>query len=132
MSPDRRPRDEREDSSGDATMLSAKEELHPDARPALGGSETPVQKEARALFRLAWPIILGFVGSQLLGIVDTAMVGRLGKVELAGTAVGTGVFFAISCLGMGAILGTDPLLSQAIGAGEGARVEAVRRSGIRL
>jgi MATE family multidrug resistance protein len=115
-------------------MSTAKPHLGTEA-PADAGLapwQSPFGRETKALLTLAWPLILGFLGNQLLGIVDTAMVGRLGEVELAGTAVGTGVFFAISCLGLGAILGTDPLLAQAIGAGEGARVEAVRKSGLRV
>ena len=100
----------------------------PKALPALAGYRT----EIRALMVLAGPLILGFLGNNILGLVDTAMVGRLGENELAATAVGGGVFFAISCLGMGAVLGADPLLSQAIGAGEGARAEATRSASLRL
>jgi len=93
---------------------------------------TRVRTETRALLTLAGPLILGFVGNQLLGLVDTAMVGRLGSAELAGTAVGNGLYFAISCVGLGTVLGADPLLSQALGAGEGARFHAVQRASFRL
>ncbi len=91
-----------------------------------------VKTELGELGRLAGPIILGFAGNQLLGIVDTAMVGRLRAADLAGTAVGAGIFFAITCFGLGAVLGIDPLLTQAVGAEEGARVEAIRRRAVSL
>ena len=93
---------------------------------------TRVRTEARALLTLAAPLILGFVGNQMLGLVDTAMVGRLGEVDLAGVAVGNGLYFAIGCVGLGTVLGADPLLSQAVGAGEGARFHAVQRASLRL
>lgn len=89
-------------------------------------------QEGRELVRLAGPLIAGFAGGQLLGIVDTIMVGRLGAVELAGVSMGTGIFFAISTFGVGTVLGLDPLLSQAVGAKEGARVEALYARGKRL
>src|SRR5258708_5741956 len=110
-------------------MVSLQEEL-----PSVARLDSPPPRvlarhkaEAHALVVLAGPLILGFLGNNVLGLVDTAMVGHLGQVDLAAVAVGTGVFFAITCLGIGTILGADPLLAQAIGAGEGARTEATRR-----
>jgi MATE family multidrug resistance protein len=102
------------------------------ARAEGASAMSRVRGELTELGRLAGPIILGFAGNQLLGIVDTAMVGRLGAADLAGTAVGAGIFFAITCFGLGACLGIDPLLAQAVGAEEGARVEAIRRRAITL
>lgn len=90
------------------------------------------RSELGELLRLAAPLALAFGGNQLLSFVDTAMVGRLGATELAGVALGSGLFFAVSVLGVGAVLGMDPLVSQAIGAGEGARARAVVRAGLRL
>lgn len=89
------------------------------------------RRELKALLGLSGPLILGFLGNQLLGVVDTAMVGRLGDVSLSAVAAGNGLFFAITCFGLGVLLGSDPMLAQAIGAGEGKRVEAVRRATIR-
>lgn len=96
----------------------------PPLRPA---SES--RREMRDLLQLSAPLIAGFTGSQLMGIVDTAMVGRLGSLELAAVSIGTGLYFACSVFGMGCVLGMDPLVSQAIGAREGARARAVLRAG---
>lgn len=89
------------------------------------------RRELKALLSLSGPLILGFLGNQILGVVDTAMVGRLGDIPLSAVAAGNGLFFAITCFGLGVLLGADPMLAQAIGAGEGKRVEAVRRASIR-
>lgn len=96
------------------------------------GAANHERGELGELLRLAAPLALAFGGNQLLSFVDTAMVGRLGATELAGVALGSGLFFAVSVLGVGAVLGMDPLVSQAIGAGEGARARAVVRAGMRL
>jgi MATE family multidrug resistance protein len=106
------------------------------ARSAALESTPPVAvaptREARELLKLAGPLALAFAGNQLLGVVDTAMVGRLGATQLAGVALGNGLFFAVTVMGIGAVQGMDPLVSQAIGAGEGARARAVLTAGLRL
>jgi MATE family multidrug resistance protein len=56
-----------------------------------------------------------------MGLVDTAVVGRAGPVPLAGTGLGNILFFAVSVLGMGLMMGLDPLVSQAFGAGNAPR-----------
>jgi MATE family multidrug resistance protein len=91
-----------------------------------------LRTEIRDTAQLAWPLVVGFAGNQLLGLVDTAMLGRLGAVELAGSAVGNALFFTVSVVAMGCIQGMDPLASQAVGAGEGARAQAAFHAARRL
>src|SRR5512143_4103353 len=74
--------------------------------------------EARALLTLAAPLIAGQVGNQLMGFVDTAMVGRVGAAAMGGVGIGGGIFFTLSLVAMGCALGMDPLVTQAMGAGE--------------
>lgn len=56
------------------------------------------------IFWLALPIIAGMISQNLLGLVDTAMVGKLGNSALA--AVGLGGFYAILCHSL--VLGISP------------------------
>jgi multidrug resistance protein, MATE family len=81
--------------------------------------------ELRQLIRVAAPLALVQLGSQLMGVVDTAFAGRLGKVSLAATGVGSSVFFGVSVVGMGVALALDPLTAQAFGAGESARARRI-------
>lgn len=67
-----------------------------------------------------------------MGLVDVAVVGRLGARELAATGVGNAVFFAISVFGMGIVLGIDPLVSQAVGAADRLRARRVLWQGVWL
>ncbi len=98
---------------------------------AEGTTSTDVQEtatfggELRALVRLGLPIVASMAGSQVLGFVDTAMVGRLDAVSLAAVGLGNGIFFTISLVAMGLVLGMDPLVSQAIGAKERSRARRV-------
>lgn len=74
--------------------------------------------ELRELFRLAVPLAAAQAGNQLMGITDIAVLGRYGATELAACGLGNALFFAISVVGMGIVLGVDPLVSQALGAGD--------------
>jgi Na+-driven multidrug efflux pump len=52
-----------------------------------------------------------------MSFVDTAMVGRLGPASLGGVGIGNGILFAFMVFGLGCVLGIEPLVSQALGAG---------------
>ncbi|HFE45535.1 MAG TPA: MATE family efflux transporter, partial [Nannocystis exedens] len=77
--------------------------------------------ELRRLFQLALPIVITQVGTMALGVVDTLMVGRLGVTALAATALGNVWVMGTLVLGMGVMLGLDPIVTQAHGAGDGPR-----------
>ncbi len=91
-----------------------------------------LRTELRALFHLALPLAASQAGSQLMGLVDVAVLGRLGARELAATGVGNAIFFAISVFGMGIVLGVDPLVSQAVGAGDRLRARRALWQGVWL
>lgn len=88
----------------------------PVAAPAL-----PLRAELSALVRLALPLAIAQGGQALMGVVDTAVVGRAGALPLAGVGLGNALFMALAVFGMGVMHGLDPLISQALGAGDGLR-----------
>ena len=88
------------------------------ADDAPAGSSGSMKGEVRAVTRLAVPLALVHLGQVALGAVDTAVVGRLGEIELGATGLGNSVYFVILVSGIGIMLGLDPLISQALGAGE--------------
>jgi MATE family multidrug resistance protein len=78
-----------------------------------------VRSEIRTLGRLALPVVLAQMGMMLLGLVDVRMVGHLGSVELSAVALADTVLFGSLILGIGIVMGIDPIVSQSHGAGEG-------------
>jgi multidrug resistance protein, MATE family len=88
------------------------------------------QSEFRQLLRLALPLALMQAGHSAMGAVDTAVVGRTGAVQLAGVGLGNGLFFAIAFFGIGLLMGADPLISQAVGAGDWARARRLYWQGV--
>jgi MATE family multidrug resistance protein len=93
---------------------------------------TPVRLELRALGRLAAPLAVAQAGQALMGVVDTAVVGRAGAVPLAGVGLGNGLFFTIAVVGIGLMMGLDPLMAQAFGAGHPARARGLLWQGVSL
>ncbi len=64
------------------------------------------------------PLALTQLGNMLLGIVDMLMLGRVGRDALDAAALGNLWGFAIMTVGMGVVLGFDPFIAQAHGAGD--------------
>lgn len=88
-----------------------------------------IQNELRALARLAFPITIAQLGLVSMGLVDTAILGRVSVDHLAGASMGRAIVFALNALGIGIAAAVEPLASQAIGAGErGAAWGALRTS----
>lgn len=75
--------------------------------------------EVLAVLRLALPLVAAELGWMLQGIVDTIMVGRMPEAASAigGSAVGASVFYTTGIFFGSLLLGMDPLVSQAFGAG---------------
>ena len=86
--------------------------------------------ELRLLLRLAAPIAFTQAGYALMGLVDTAVVGRLGAGPLGATGLANGLFFAVAVVGLGAMLGLDPLFAQALGARDEARARELIWQGL--
>jgi multidrug resistance protein, MATE family len=82
-------------------------------------------EEFRELMKLAIPIAIAQGGQALMGLVDTLVVGRAGTSALAAVGLANSLFFAVAGMGMGLMMGFDPLLSQAFGAKNGARARAL-------
>ena len=88
----------------------------------------PTAAELRATVRLAVPVVVVQVGLMLMGVVDTIMVGRVSAAALASVAIGNLYFFVLTIFGIGVLLALDPIVSQAVGAGDRAAVgRAVQR-----
>jgi MATE family multidrug resistance protein len=74
--------------------------------------------ELSELYRLALPVVIVQVGMMLMGVVDSIMVGRISPTHLAAVALGHLYFFGAAVFGMGVLLALDPVISQAVGAGD--------------
>jgi MATE family multidrug resistance protein len=78
----------------------------------------PTRSELGALLALAAPIVVIQVGLMFMGVVDTLMVGHLSARALAAVAIGNLYFFGFAILAQGILHVLDPLIAQAVGAGD--------------
>jgi MATE family multidrug resistance protein len=76
----------------------------------------PTRGELREMVRLAWPIVLAQVGLMMMGVVDTAMVGRVSPTTLAAVALGHIYWVNLTTPAIGILMVLDPVVAQAVGA----------------
>lgn len=81
---------------------------------------------------LAYPVMLSQMGHVLVGIVDSIMVGQIGKEPLAASAFANNVLGIFLMFGIGLSYGITPLVAQADGQGEDKMIVRVLRHGILL
>jgi putative MATE family efflux protein len=83
----------------------------------------------RALVGLAVPIAASLVGDQLLGVVDTIVIGTLGAAALAAVTGATTVLIVLALTLSGITHGAGILGAQAIGGGDAPRFGRIVRAG---
>jgi len=88
--------------------------------------------ELRTVARLSAPVVLTQVGLMTTNLVDTAMVGRLGVIELAASALANMWQWTFMSFGFGLVMGIDPLVSQAHGRGDGDGIALAYQRGLVL
>ncbi len=84
------------------------------------------------MVRVATPLALAQAAVILMSVVDTLFVGRYDATHLAGVGVGNALSHGILVFGMGIALALEPLVAQALGAGERALAFSWWRTGSRL
>jgi MATE family, multidrug efflux pump len=88
--------------------------------------------ELRATVRLALPVVLVQVGMMFMGVVDTVMVGHVSATVLAAVALGNLYYFNAIVLSQGTLMALDPIVAQAVGAGDEEGVSRALQRGLLL
>ena len=84
----------------------------------------------REIFRVAGPILLSLLFQQMIGLTDTAFLGRVGEVELGAAALGSVWFLAVYMLGFGFSVGVQILIARCNGEGHHSEIGRIFYSGI--
>jgi MATE family multidrug resistance protein len=88
--------------------------------------------EFRALFLLAWPLIVAQLARSALFTTDVIVLGWLGAQYVAAGALANALFVCILLFGIGVVGAVAPMAAQAIGAKDRRTVRRTVRSGIWL
>ncbi|HSC08344.1 MAG TPA: MATE family efflux transporter [Steroidobacteraceae bacterium] len=88
--------------------------------------------DARAILRLAGPLIVNNVAVAGMSFTDTLMAGRLSAGDLAAVAVGSAFHIFFYLTGLGILMAMSPLVAHAYGAGHNERVGHLARQALWL
>jgi multidrug resistance protein, MATE family len=67
--------------------------------------------------RLSFPVIIGQVGTVLLGVLDVVMIGALGHIALSAATLSNNIYFAITILPIAGLNAVTALVAESDGAG---------------
>ena len=71
----------------------------------------------RHIWKVAYPILISLVMEQMIGMTDTAFMGRVGKVELGASAIGGIYYMVIFMIGFGFSIGSQIIIARRNGEG---------------
>ncbi len=66
----------------------------------------------RNIWKLSYPIILSLIAQNIITVIDTAFLGRVGEVELGAAAIGGLFYFSLFMLGFGFGTGAQILMGR--------------------
>lgn len=92
----------------------------------------PNLDDLRRTLRFAGPVAFVQVGMMAMGMVDILMVGHVSGAALAAVALGNLYFFCTVIFGMGVLMALDPIIAQAVGAGDDLGVSRGLQRGLLL
>ena len=67
------------------------------------------------IWKIAYPIILSSIVHNIIGVTDTAFLGRVGVIELGAAAIGSVFYLTIIMLGFGFAIGTQIIVARRFG-----------------
>lgn len=82
---------------------------------ALEINEPTAKTEAKALVRLAAPIIGALVLTSLMGVIDTVMAGRVSPSDLAAVAIGAAIWHMLLLTMTGILMALTPQIAKLFG-----------------
>lgn len=84
----------------------------------------------RQIWQIAFPILVSTLMEQLIGMTDTAFLGRVGEIELGASALGGIFYVTIFMLGFGFSIGAQILIGRRNGEGAYGKVGGIFYHGI--
>lgn len=93
---------------------------------------TPARQELRQLALLLAPILLSQLSQAAYGALDTVMAGRASALDLAGVAMGSSLWLPVLLLIWGVLMATTPLVAEAWGAKEPAKIPGIAHQSLWL
>ncbi|MES2741752.1 MAG: MATE family efflux transporter [Pseudomonadota bacterium] len=93
-------------------------------------SLSAARTEALALWRLAWPMLVGQLATVGMGVADVAMTGHASAEELAAVALGAAIWSIVLVSVSGTMMAINTVVAHAVGAGQLTRIAHVVRQAL--
>ena len=93
---------------------------------------SPLRAEVRKMLALGLPVAGTLVSTMLIGVVDAIMVGHVSVEAMAAAALANVWIWATFMFAQGVLMGLDPIVAQAHGAGDGERAGRALHSGVAM
>ena len=90
----------------------------------------PYNAHYKALIQLGTPIIIGQIGTIVLGLADTLMIGQHSTTELAAAAFVNNMFVLVLVFGMGFSYGLTPLVGSLFGREENSKIGGMLKNAL--
>ena len=84
----------------------------------------------KTIWLIAYPILISLLMEQLIGMTDTAFLGRIGEVELGASAIAGVYYLAIFMIAFGFGIGAQILIARRNGAGSYKSIGAIFYHGV--
>lgn len=88
-----------------------------------------MQFTSKEIRHITYPVLISLLMQQLIGLTDTAYLGRVGEVELGASAVASMYYLAIYMLGFGFSVGAQILIARRNGEKQYHRIGAIFMQG---
>ena len=66
----------------------------------------------RNIWRVAYPILISLVMEQMIGLTDTAFLGRVGEIELGASAIAIVYYMVLFMIGFGFSIGAQIIIGR--------------------
>lgn len=89
-----------------------------------------LRNELRALWQLAWPLLIGQLATVGMAVADVAMAGHASAQDLAGVSLGASIWIIVVVTLMGVMMSVNPLVAHHVGAKEFSKVPHLVRQAL--
>jgi MATE family multidrug resistance protein len=93
-------------------------------------SSSPIVAEIRAVWQLAWPMLVGQFATVGMGVADVAMTGHVSAEELAAVSLGASVWSIALVTVMGVMMAINTVVAHEMGAAHYDRIPHVVRQAL--
>jgi len=93
-------------------------------------STASLRKEATALWKLAWPVLIGQLATVGMAVADVAMTGHTRAEELAAVSTGAAIWSIVLVTVVGTMMAMNTLVAHEVGAGNHQRIPHLVRQGL--